>query len=185
MLNKWVWDASGQYGHNSFAFTIGNTLNVSLGPTIPPNQTEFDAGTLALNQFVGNVDLTRPFSLAGAGPINVAFGTEYRREQYEITAGEVASYNDGGVANQAGAARRSGRRVPRVPPDQRGERLAFERCRLPGCRTRPKLVQRHPDLPQPFALRHERADVICADPVDALSCRYPQRTRLTTSIPRP
>ncbi len=38
-LNAWAWDASAGYGHNSFAFTIGNTLNVSLGPTVPPNKT--------------------------------------------------------------------------------------------------------------------------------------------------
>ena len=37
--NKWNYDASGEYGHNSFAFTIGDTLNVSLGPTMPPNKT--------------------------------------------------------------------------------------------------------------------------------------------------
>ena len=35
----WNYDASGQYGHNSFAFTIGDTLNVSLGPSLPPNKT--------------------------------------------------------------------------------------------------------------------------------------------------
>ena len=40
VLDKWNYDASGQYGHNSFAFTIGDTLNVSLGPTIPPNKTD-------------------------------------------------------------------------------------------------------------------------------------------------
>jgi iron complex outermembrane receptor protein len=37
-----------------------------------------------------------------AGPLNVAFGTEYRRENYQIHAGEPGSYNDGGVPNQAG-----------------------------------------------------------------------------------
>ena len=37
--SKWTYDASGEYGHNSFAFTIGDTLNVSLGPTMPPNKT--------------------------------------------------------------------------------------------------------------------------------------------------
>src|SRR5262249_25092173 len=58
---------------------------------------------LALNQFVGNVDISRPFQLAMfAGPINVAFGAEYRRENYQIQAGELASYGDGGVPNQLG-----------------------------------------------------------------------------------
>jgi iron complex outermembrane receptor protein len=103
VYNKWNYDASGQYGHNSFAFTIGNTLNVSLGPAMPPNKTEFDAGTLELNQFVGNIDVSRPFTLGGfAGPVNVAFGAEYRRENYQIQAGEPDSYGNGGVPNQFG-----------------------------------------------------------------------------------
>jgi len=101
--NGWNYDGSGEYGHNSFAFTIGDTLNVSLGPNVPPNKTEFDAGTLQLNQFVGNVDISRPFKLEGlAGPVNVAFGGEYRHENYQIAAGEPDSYGDGGIANQAG-----------------------------------------------------------------------------------
>ncbi|HEU4938605.1 MAG TPA: hypothetical protein VFT39_19270 [Vicinamibacterales bacterium] len=61
--NQWGWDLSAEYGHNSFDFTIGNSLNVSLGPTVPPNKTVFDAGTLALGQFVANADLNRPFTL--------------------------------------------------------------------------------------------------------------------------
>ena len=87
LFNKWTYDASGEYGHNSFAFTIGDTLNVSLGPSMPPNKTQFDAGTLELNQFVGNIDVSRPFTVPNlAGPVNIAFGAEYRRENYQIHA---------------------------------------------------------------------------------------------------
>ncbi len=108
---EWFWDASAGFGHNSFAFTIGNSLNTSLGPTIPPNQTEFDAGTLALDQAVANLDLSRGFDVGWAGPLNVAFGAELRRESYSITAGEPASYSDGGVRNQAGGAAALGAQV--------------------------------------------------------------------------
>jgi iron complex outermembrane receptor protein len=104
LFNKWTYDASAEYGRNSFAFSIGDTLNVSLGPSVPPNKTQFDAGTLELNQFVGNLDISRPFTVANfAGPLNVAFGAEYRRENYQIHAGEPDSYGDGGLANQFGA----------------------------------------------------------------------------------
>ena len=99
----WNYDASGAYGRNAFDFTIGNTLNVSLGPAIPPNHTTFDAGGLGLDQFVANLDVSRAFRVDGlAGRLNVAFGTEYRREHYRIRAGEPDSYGDGGVRNQAG-----------------------------------------------------------------------------------
>ena len=98
----WSYDVSGGYGHNSFAFTIDNTLNVSLGPSLPA-KTTFDAGTLALNQFVGNVDVSRPVKVAVfAGPLNIAAGAEYRRENYQIQAGEPDSYRDGGVRDQFG-----------------------------------------------------------------------------------
>ena len=110
--NDWSWDFSGEYGHNSFDFTIGNTLNVSLGPSIPPNKTVFDAGTLALGQFVANADLTRAFKIAMLkGPLNVAFGAEARREQYEITAGEPDSYLSGGVPDRNGGVAAIGSQV--------------------------------------------------------------------------
>jgi len=99
----WSLDASGEYGRNSFDFTIGNTLNVSLGPTLPPNKTTFDAGVLKLGQAVGNLDVSRAFKVGAlAGPLNVAFGGELRHEQYEIGAGEPDSYRNGGVPNVAG-----------------------------------------------------------------------------------
>ena len=101
--NAWVWDVSGEYGHNSFDFTIGNSLNVSLGPTIPPNKTEFDAGALGLGQFVANADISRGFEFEQlSGPVNVAFGTEIRREQYKLTAGEPDSYIGGGSPDRSG-----------------------------------------------------------------------------------
>ena len=103
-FDKWTYDISGQYGRNSFAFRIGDSLNVSLGPSLPPNKTTFEAGTLMLNQFVGNVDVSRPVRFGHfAGPLNVAIGAEYRRENYQIAAGEPDSYRDGGVPNRADA----------------------------------------------------------------------------------
>ena len=102
--HAWTYDLSGGYGRNSFAFTIGDSLNVSLGPGVPPNKTRFDAGTLLLGQFVGNVDVSRPVAVGRwSRPLNVAFGAEYRREHYQIQAGEPDSYGDGGVLNQFGS----------------------------------------------------------------------------------
>lgn len=110
--NGWSWDVSGEYGYNSFAFTIGNSLNVSLGPTVPPNKTVFDAGSLGLGQFVANADMSKGFKIGAlSGPLNVAFGTEVRREQYKITAGEPDSYRGGGVPNRAGGVAAIGAQV--------------------------------------------------------------------------
>ena len=99
---KWSYDFSGEYGHNGFGFTVGNSLNVSLGLAAPA-KTTFDAGSLMLNQIVGNADISRAVSVRGlSGPLNIAFGTEYRHENYQIHAGEPDSYRDGGAANQFG-----------------------------------------------------------------------------------
>ena len=100
----WFWDASGQFGHNRLDYDITNSLNVSLGPAIPPNQTEFYSGALAFNQFVGNLDVSRQFDVGLAGPMNVAFGAQWLRENYQIIAGEPASYEFGGSLNQFGTA---------------------------------------------------------------------------------
>jgi iron complex outermembrane receptor protein len=101
VLRAWTYDVSGQYGYNSFQFTIGDTLNVSLGPSVA--KSTFDAGRLGLNQAIGNVDISRAFPIEGlAGPLNVAFGAEYRRESYQIHAGEPDSYRDGNAPNQFG-----------------------------------------------------------------------------------
>ncbi len=98
---RWTYDVSGQYGRNSFAFRVGDSLNVSLGPA--STKTTFDAGTLSLDQFVANAGVGRAVPVKGfAGVLHLAFGVEHRHEAYEIRAGEPDSYRDGGVANQFG-----------------------------------------------------------------------------------
>jgi len=104
-MSKWFYDASVGYGRNKFNFYVRHSLNVSLGPTIPPNQTSFNAGALADKQYTANVDVSRGFNIGLAAPINFAAGVEYRRDGYQVIAGEPASYIDGGSLNQFGTAR--------------------------------------------------------------------------------
>lgn len=104
----WFWDVSTEYGDNEFQFNVTDSLNVSMGPTTP---TEFDAGALGFDQWVTNLDLSRAFGIGLAGPLNVAFGLEFRREGYQITAGEPASYIDGGFPDQFGGKAPAGAQV--------------------------------------------------------------------------
>ncbi|MEO5762634.1 MAG: TonB-dependent receptor, partial [Vicinamibacteria bacterium] len=100
--HDWFWDASLQGGRNSMDFNIVNTLNASLGPT---SKTEFYAGAFVADQVLANLDLSREFKAGLAGPLNVAFGAEFRREGYQLKAGEPDSYRDGGVkASNGGTA---------------------------------------------------------------------------------
>jgi iron complex outermembrane recepter protein len=86
----WAWDASVNYGQSDFDFLITNSLNVQLGPT---SQTSFDAGSLGSDQTVVNFDIRNSLDV---GPfisgLSTAFGVEYRREGFEIGAGEPNSY---------------------------------------------------------------------------------------------
>jgi iron complex outermembrane receptor protein len=111
LANHWFWDLSAQYGRNQFDFKVVDSLNTSLGPTIPPNQTSFDAGSLVFGQFLANLDVTRQFSIGLAGPLNLALGAEFRNERYRQIAGEPASYVDGGVKAQDGSAAPPGSQV--------------------------------------------------------------------------
>ena len=99
-LSAWRWDLSGQYGQDEVDFTIKNSLNTSLGPTSP---TEFDSGGLHYGQALFNFDVSRDLALAFAKSTTVSLGAEYRRERFDIRAGEVDSYVAGPFPGPSGA----------------------------------------------------------------------------------
>jgi iron complex outermembrane receptor protein len=88
MIGDWHVDLSNTYGKNSFLYTIGNTFNASMQNASP---TFFDAGGFSFLQNTSNLDITQFFEDVMAG-LNIAFGAEYRVENYDIVAGEEASY---------------------------------------------------------------------------------------------
>jgi len=110
-LRSWFYDLSAGYGRNTFDFYVTDSLNTSLGPAIPPNQTRFYAGTLGDSLYTVNFDLSKQYRVGLAGPLNVAVGLEYRREGYEIEAGEPNSYLDGGKPDQFGGRAPAGAQV--------------------------------------------------------------------------
>lgn len=77
------------YGSNKVAYRVEDSINGSLVPNSP---TSFDAGGLEYNQFVLGLDFVRQYEVGLFAPLNVAFGAEARRENFEIFAGELASY---------------------------------------------------------------------------------------------
>ena len=107
-LGGWDMDASLGYGKNKMQFEIQNTLNRSIGPT---SKTEFYAGGFSYDQLVFNLTGVRTLDVAGlSSPLNIAVGTEARREGYELFAGEPDSYRYGG---QVLPTARRPRRAPR------------------------------------------------------------------------
>ncbi|WP_084273350.1 TonB-dependent receptor [Maribacter antarcticus] len=89
MIGDWNVDFSNTYGKNAFQYTIGNTFNASQQSSSP---TTFDAGGFSFSQNTTNLDISQFFGDAMSG-LNVAFGSEFRVENYQIEAGETASYS--------------------------------------------------------------------------------------------
>lgn len=87
-VSDWEVDFSNTWGKNSFMYTIGNTFNASMQKASP---TLFDAGGFSFAQNTTNLDVSQFFEDTMAG-LNIAFGAEYRLENYDIVAGEQASY---------------------------------------------------------------------------------------------
>jgi len=84
----WNADFNATMGSNRFHYGVEKTLNASLEEN---SQTEFDAGGFQLSQNTLGANFTKEFSGVGAG-FNLAFGSEFRYEQYQIFAGETASW---------------------------------------------------------------------------------------------
>lgn len=87
-LCGWSTDFNGTTGSNRFHYGVENTLNASLEGNSP---TEFDAGGFQLSSSTLGANFTKELSGVGQG-LNLAFGSEFRYEQYEIFAGETASW---------------------------------------------------------------------------------------------
>ncbi|RKS13652.1 iron complex outermembrane receptor protein [Flavobacterium sp. 120] len=103
LFENWNFDLSNTFGRNAFDYGVENTVNASLRENSP---TEFDAGGLAFAQNTTNFDMNRKFDVLEG--LNVAFGAEYRHENFQINAGEPDSYNqydiNGGVVTGTTAA---------------------------------------------------------------------------------
>ncbi len=88
-LGDWNADFSNTYGKNKFNYTIGNTGNTSMQNASP---SSFDAGGFSFAQNTVNLDINNFYDDVFSG-LNVAFGAEYRLENYEIFAGQESSYS--------------------------------------------------------------------------------------------
>ena len=88
-----IWDASASYGAHESDFFFKNTVNASLGPDTP---RDFDPGLYRQE----DVNLNFDVSYAATDMINVAAGTEWRNERFQIGAGGRPSWEVGPYAAQ-------------------------------------------------------------------------------------
>jgi iron complex outermembrane recepter protein len=100
-VGKLNWDFSAGYGYNQVDFFISNTVNASYGPTTP---TTFDPGSYAQEEVGVNADV----SYAISDTMTLSGGAEWREETFEITEGQVESWNFGPLAPQGFSAASNG-----------------------------------------------------------------------------
>ncbi|WP_395945914.1 TonB-dependent receptor plug domain-containing protein [Brevundimonas sp.] len=92
-----TYDISTTFAENSLDLAMTQSLNASFGPD---SQTSFQFGELIQREANVNLDLTYPIEVGFASPITLSGGAEYRREEYEATAGDLQSYAAGPYASQ-------------------------------------------------------------------------------------
>lgn len=106
--DTWSIDASASFGQNRFDFHERNSVNVSWyyeprpgGGIFADSPTSADTGSLIQNQSSLNLDFTGSFSGVNDNLMFLATGLEYRRDNYEIQAGDPVSYTYGRTNNPA------------------------------------------------------------------------------------
>ena len=91
----WNYDLSNTYGQNNLRFDIDRTINASYPVGTSP--TTFYAGKLKFGQNTTNFDVNKRYDFKSAlTSLNMAYGAEYRSDNYQIEAGEEGSYGNFG-----------------------------------------------------------------------------------------
>jgi iron complex outermembrane receptor protein len=107
LANDWKADISINHGASELAFHESDSLNTSYWYEPKPGDgiyaespREADTGTLKFDQTTINADIKGPLKF-GDSSVFVAAGFEYRRDNYQIVAGDPVSYQYGRTNNPA------------------------------------------------------------------------------------
>ena len=94
LVDQWDFDLSLIRGENTVDYLVDSSLNTDLGAQSP---TRFNAGGYEFSNNVINLDMSRRF-----GNARIAFGSEFRTENFIANAGEEASYVGSGAQSFPG-----------------------------------------------------------------------------------
>ena len=92
-----TYDLSVTHGSNQTDFFIRNTVNASLGPNTP---RDFLPGGQQQTETVLNADFAYLLPTGFYSDLSIAFGAEYRKEVFDLFAGDPASFALGPLADQ-------------------------------------------------------------------------------------
>lgn len=106
------YDISMVVGKNNIDYELHNSVNASLGENSP---SDFELGSQIQTERVFNADFTYPINVGFESELNVAFGYQNHFEQFEVVAGDKASYETGPFSNNGEAVGANG--FPGFSPD--------------------------------------------------------------------
>lgn len=95
-----TYDISLVIGKNHVGYELSNSVNASFGELSP---NDFDLGSQIQTERLFNADFTYPIDVGFESELNVAFGYQNHFEQFEIRAGDSASYEAGSFFNNGEA----------------------------------------------------------------------------------
>ena len=104
-FDAWNWDLNTGYGADRLSIHTLDSYNTGYSQsTSYPSPQNFYDGFLQATQWTTTLDINKDFNVGLAGPLNVAFGGEFRRDSYSIGAGSNISWQYGGPASYGGFA---------------------------------------------------------------------------------
>ena len=114
LAGGWNLDFSTGYGYNYLDLYANKTANASMGAASP---TDFYVGRSAFGQSTSEVNVSRNYAgLFGTKSFNVAFGSQFRVDRFQLQRGSAESYFAGPLAASAGKSPGSNGR-PGIAPD--------------------------------------------------------------------
>ncbi|WP_442680909.1 TonB-dependent receptor plug domain-containing protein [Sphingomonas sp. ASY06-1R] len=96
-IGEFNWDLSVTYGRDQDKIYTQNSANAALFVDTHFTPTKFYNGKFINDELTFNADFSKEVDVGMAGPLNLAFGGEYRRNGYTIGSGDPGSiYKEGG-----------------------------------------------------------------------------------------
>ncbi|RLV59228.1 TonB-dependent receptor [Parashewanella curva] len=92
-----TYDFSGSYGRNDSKYFLYNTVNASLGPDTP---RDFNPGQAINSELTFNADFVKFLDWGLTDEVALAFGAEWHKENYQVIAGDEASFKVGPLFDQ-------------------------------------------------------------------------------------
>lgn len=94
----WNMDFSTGFGNNYLDLWAKNTTNPSMGAASP---TDFYVGRSTFGQSTTEANLSKNFNVKGVKSLNLAVGSQFRVDFFQLLRGDENSYKEGSIAGKA------------------------------------------------------------------------------------